>query len=486
MHKLGGPNRGGMKKTFLWSLACVLWIGAGNTLSSELPSVPHYSLQLQFFPKEERFEAQVQMLIENNTEKSYPEIPFLLYRLLDVHQISDEKGSPLDFTQTIVKFTDEKTLQVNSITIKLPDPLLPKTSRKITMTYGGSVYGYPEVMAYVRDRIDEQFSLIRPDPFSYPMLSLPSWESLSQAYRSKFSYDIEAKVPAGYSVACGGILEKIIDQKDSVTYVYSSKRPTWRIDLAVAKFKILKDGSHQLFIYCLPEDEQGGVYVLNAMQRVIEFYTKFFGEVKNYQGYTAIEIPDGWGSQAGDGYLLQAAATFKDTQRISEVYHEIAHTWNAKAKPEVQRCRFFDEAFASYFEALAIREFRGAEAFNEDLNQSREIFIRGAKKDRKNYEIPIAEYGKYEIGRNSYTKGAWALYLLHQVVGEKDFRKIIRTFLSEFAEKPADFHDFQKLAEKVSQKNLDKFFQEWIFGSESSRLLEENVSVIEMVERYQK
>ncbi len=474
-----------MKKIFFVFLICVLWIQSGITLGSELPSVSHYSLQLHFYLKEGRLEAQVQMLITNNTEKPYAEIPLLLYRLLDVYQISGEKGELFDFTQTIVKFTDENTLQVNSLKIRLPQPLLPKTSLTIIVKYAGSIYGYPEVMAYVKDRIGEQFSLIRPDPFSYPMLSLPSWESVSLAYRSKFSYDIEAKVPAGYTVACGGMLEKITNQKDSVTYVYHSKKPTWRMDLAVARFKILKDESHQLFIYCLPEDEKGGNFVLNAMQKVIEFYTKCFGKVKNYQGYTAIEIPDGWGSQAGDYYFLQTAAAFKDSQRISEVYHEIAHTWNAKAKLEVQRCRWFDEAFACYFEALAIREFKGLEAFNQDLNQSREIFIQRAKKDRKNYDTPIAQYGKYEIGQNSYTKGAWVLYLLNQMVGDQEFQKIIRTFLSQFAEKPADFHDFQTLSEKVSKRNLDKFFQEWIFGAESSRLLEENISVSEMVKRYQ-
>jgi hypothetical protein len=49
-----------------------------------------------------------------------------------------------------------------------------------------------------------------------------------------------------------------------------------------------------------------------------------------------IEIPEGWGSQHGVGYILQTADAFRDSKRVGELYHEVAHNWNAKARPEVQ------------------------------------------------------------------------------------------------------------------------------------------------------
>jgi aminopeptidase N len=197
-----------------------------------------------------------------------------------------------------------------------------------------------------------------------------------------------------------------------------------------------------------------------------------------------IEIPDGWGSQASDYYFLQTAAAFKDPKRTLEVYHEIAHSWNAKAKPELQRTRWFDEAFAMYFQALALREFEGEQSYRAEMDRDRDSFIKRVERDKKNFDTPIAEFAKYDLGGNSYNKGAWSLYVLHQLVGEDQFRRIIRTFVSEFKDRPADFKDFQQVAEGVSRRDLDKYFNEWIYGAASSQLMLDKIPVTEIVKRY--
>jgi aminopeptidase N len=209
-----------------------------------------------------------------------------------------------------------------------------------------------------------------------------------------------------------------------------------------------------------------------------------FGRPKGYRGYTIIEIPDGWGSQASDFYFLQTAAAFNDTSRISEVYHEVGHSWNATPSPDVQRCRYFDEAFASYFASLAIRAFRGETAFEDDMEHSRSLFTRWAEEDREVFETPISSYGTKELGRHSYTKGAWSLYVLHRLVGDKSFYAIIHNMMTDLSGSTIDFRQFQRLCERVSRKSLDKFFQEWIYGSESSRLLVDRISIAEIVKRY--
>jgi hypothetical protein len=106
------------------------------------------------------------------------------------------------------------------------------------------------------------------------------------------------------------------------------------------------------------------------------------------------------------------------------------------------------------------------------------------KKNSRSATTPIAEYGKEELGGNSYTKGAWSLYVLNQIVGDEKFNQIIRAFLAEFSDRPADFAEFQAVAERVSKRELSRFFKEWIVGAESSELLIGNASVQEIVERY--
>lgn len=380
--------------------------------------------------------------------------------------------------------SDEKNWQVNSVTVTLHEPLPPGASTHITLKYSGAIFGYREVMAYVRDHIGEDYTLLRPDALAYPMLAVPSSPSLSAAYDTHFTYDLEVTVPSATTVACGGLAGGVSASNGMETFRFASRIPMWRIDIAAAKFKVLKNDAGNLIVYALLEDETGGVNLLKEMQRVMDFYTLRFGPSNKATSYTVIEIPGGWGSQASDFYIMQAAAAFKDPKSVHELYHEIGHSWNAKAKPEVQRTRWFDEAFAAYFEALALREFAGQKEFDDQMAMYRENFRSAVKKNSRSATTPIAEYGKEELGRVSYTKGAWSLYVLNQIVGDEKFNQIIRVFLTEFSDRPSGFAEFQSVAERVSKRELSRFFKEWIFGAESSELLIGNASVQEIVERY--
>ena len=455
-----------------------------NQEDKPLPGVTHYDLRFNLLLKENRLEADALIKVKNDTLNSVSEIPFILYRLIDVLEATDDKGVPLSFSQTVIKFSEEKSFQVNLLSVRLKTLLSPGQTVAVRMKYAGALWGYPEVMAYVRDRVDETYSLLRPDSLAYPILARASFQSLMSAFRAGFAYRVEAEVPAGYVVACGGRLLETRKKVDSITFQFESIKPTWRIDVAAARFRVIEDERSRIRIYAIPEDEGEGRRILEATQKSFRFYSEAFGRVEDLPGFTIIEIPEGWGSQAGDYYVLQTAAAFRDKGRTSELYHEIAHSWNVRAKPAIQRCRYFDEAFASYFQGLAIREFDGEEAFLKYMARLRDRFVQSCEKDDKNGSTPISDYWKEERGENSYTKGAWSLFVLNQVVGEKGFLSLISGFLREFRAREADFADFQSFAEKSAGLNLDRYFKEWIFGAESSSLLREMAGAGQLAERY--
>ncbi|MEW6732520.1 MAG: hypothetical protein AB1489_14420 [Acidobacteriota bacterium] len=129
-------------------------------------------------------------------------------------------------------------------------------------------------------------------------------------------------------MACGGARQNSLSKDGLTIFTFKSKVATWRIDIAVAKFKEIKDEAKRLVVYVLPEEEKNASDNLNGACKAVSRYSAMFGELKDYQGYTVIEIPDGWGSQAGDYYFLQTAAAFKDLKHIFEIYHEVKHSWN--------------------------------------------------------------------------------------------------------------------------------------------------------------
>jgi hypothetical protein len=450
----------------------------------DLPAVTYYNLDFHFRLKEQRLAATATMTVTNSSTKSRSSLPFLLYRLLTVERVEGPTGTPFPFRQNVVQLADEPSLQANALVVELPSTLRPGDSVTIHMQYGGFMFGYPEVMAYVRDQIDENYSLLRPDAFAYPILTEPTFAGALAAAETRFTYDVRATVPHGYVAACGGRLDSTTSTADSTTFLFRSKIPTWRIDVAVAKFSILKQPDDQLAVYHLPSDSAGALRVLNATADALKFYSNRFGRPPSFKGFTIIEITDGWGSQASDYYCLQTAAAFRDSSGIPEVYHEVGHSWNATPAPSVRRCRYFDEAFASFFEALAIREFRGEKEFADRMERSRSSFAKRGRADSEAIETPIAGYGAKELGSLSYTKGAWSLYVLHRVVGEQKFQQIIHAMLTQPPGETIDFDGFQKTAEAVTGRSLSRFFQEWIFGTESSNLLIDKVPIERIAKRY--
>jgi aminopeptidase N len=64
---------------------------------------------------------------------------------------------------------------------------------------------------------------------------------------------------------------------------------------------------------------------------------------------------------------------------------------------------------------------------------------------------------------NSYQKGGWVLHMLRRQLGDSVFHTIIRSYYAAYAGKNADTRDFQKICEKESGKNLQSFFDQWLY-----------------------
>jgi len=74
--------------------------------------------------------------------------------------------------------------------------------------------------------------------------------------------------------------------------------------------------------------------------------------------------------------------------------------------------------------------------------------------------------------------------VLNRLIGEDAFNKLIRAMLIEYTDKPIEFPSFKKLAESISKRKLDKFFDEWIFGTVSTKLMLDEMPIDSVAQRY--
>ena len=484
-----------MKKIFLALIVLVAtaWrVAAQTAVTDPMPVavVEHYTLVFRLDPKLHMLSADAEIRVRNPFETALTSVPVLLYRLMDLEAATDPEGKPLVYQQKVVKFPDEPSWQVNHAQVELAAPLAPGHAATLHLKYSGQLFGYREVMQYVQDTISEDYSLIRLETMAYPFIAAPTEAGWSQSLRrSKFDYEIDTIVPPGFVAVCSGKDAGPPTTQDGRSVYHCTGAPgSAHLSVAVAKFRTFDDPERDLRVYAMPADAQAGVRIMEEMRRSLDFYRSYLGAVHG-GGLTLVEIPGGWGSYAVSGHIFQAAAAFKDRERAHELWHEVAHRWNvctsadsgADCSPRVLRARYFDEAFATCFEALAVRQFQGEAAFRKFMENNRESFRKDVERDPRGRTIAIADYGPEEMGGFSYTKGAWSLYVLRQLLGEDRFRRSISEFLHEYSGKPVEFQDFRRSLEKTSGRSLGRWYRQWLVsGAESSALLMEGKTVQEM------
>ncbi|WP_231963792.1 M1 family aminopeptidase [Thermococcus chitonophagus] len=252
---------------------------------------------------------------------------------------------------------------------------------------------------------------------------------------SEFNAEIEiGGVPEDLTIAFGGEIRSnhlIIEG-------------TNRLDIAIAPFHVIEDEQFRLFVLSI----KGIKRTLDLLKRAYEFYSSILG--KKTAKYTVIETPENYGGQAGKGYALVSGSSLR--RKIpANLYHELAHLWNPRVTPETHLSRFFDEAFANYLTALAIREIHGEEAFNSFIENLRRNYEAVLKRFPEAEKLKPSEWGKLGFWELSYTKGALILHDLHQKVGE-DFYEILRGIVNSSI---IDFHRFKAIVEEVSGLVID-------------------------------
>lgn len=145
------------------------------------------------------------------------------------------------------------------------------------------------------------------------------------------------------------------------------------------------------------------------------------------------------------------------------IAHEIAHQWFGDAATEKSFAHLWlSEGFATYMSHLYLEKKYGGDTLKNRLRDDRQKIVRFVRQ----WPFPVVDSVSALmnlLNANSYEKGSWVLHMLRRQVGDSVFQKIIRTYYSNYKYRNADTWDFEKVADSVSGKNLQPFFQQWLF-----------------------
>lgn len=159
-----------------------------------------------------------------------------------------------------------------------------------------------------------------------------------------------------------------------------------------------------------------------------------------------------------DDFMVDAIG-FNDRNYVNVNAHELAHQWFGDMVTETKsHHHWLHEGFATYYALLAEREIFGDDYFYYKLYESAEQ-LRELSDAGKGQKL-VAEGGS---SLTYYQKGAWAVHILRELVGEEAFTKAVRTYLLKHAYQNVTTDDFMKEVQAVTSINLEEFSQNWLY-----------------------
>ncbi|RTY88608.1 M1 family metallopeptidase [Flavobacterium sp. RSP15] len=148
---------------------------------------------------------------------------------------------------------------------------------------------------------------------------------------------------------------------------------------------------------------------------------------------------------------------FEDRSYTNVNAHELAHQWFGNlVTAESSKHHWLQEGFATYYALLAEKEIYGEDYFYSKLYESASQLKYASRTD----SIPVLNAKASSL--TFYQKGAWALFVLDKEIGDKAFKKAIKSYLEKNAFQNVNTTDFFAEIKKVSSYDLDNFSEVWL------------------------
>lgn len=377
-----------------------------------------------------------------------------------VTAVTDEAGAPIVFDQTD-----------RHLIIRLPAPRRYRERLTFTVAFEGG-----------RQKTGLKF--IEAGESHPAQINTYGWPDGNHHWFPCYDYpndrvtsELTATVRRGDKVLSNGRLVSVREDEaaGTSTWHWAQERPhaPYLITMTVGPYEILEDraGGLPVNYWVYPRDVSNARRSFEKTPEMIEFFSRTFGFDYPWAKYDQVTIA-GWGgglenttaTVLGHGTLHDERAE-QDFSSHGLVAHELAHMWWGDCVTERTWSHvWLSESFATYSEYLFQRFDKGEDEGAVNLLEKKNSYLREA---RTRYMRPLV-FDRYNgpwdiMDAHAYPKGACILHMLRFVMGDKPFFRTLAHFLDTHAYQAVDTHDFQIAVKQASGRNLDWFFDQWVF-----------------------
>lgn len=286
----------------------------------------------------------------------------------------------------------------------------------------------------------------------------------------RLTMDLYITFSSRYQVFSNGTRISVKKNKNGTsTWHYQMKRehPFFSTALVIGQYKwksFKASNGLPIELWYYPDRESHVETTYMLMDEMVRFCEEEFGLPYPYELYRQAPVADylyagmetTTSTVFGD-YLHIDPRAFWERNYVNVNVHEFIHQWFGNYLSHLRHQDvWLTESFATYYAKLFERKYFGEDYYQWERQKEMQRTLNAAQHD--DYAIADSRGG---VDR-WYPKGSLVLDYLRDQLGDLDFRKSIRHYLTKHANSEVWTYDLRKAIYEATGRSMDAFFDQWI------------------------
>lgn len=315
----------------------------------------------------------------------------------------------------------------------------------------------------------------------YPVLAVNSdgkWQPLQYLpwgdpfFSETAAYTVNFTVPQGYQIAHTGRLLGIENEENWQTYRMKAQ-PVRDFALSLGtEYQVKSEqlGKTKVSSYYLAGAEVYGLEAARISGKALEFFSQKFGQYP-YSVFTVVQANLLNGGMEYPQLVMIGKNLYTESYYQTKVFefvlvHEIAHQWWYGLVGNDQFNEpWLDEGLANYSTLLYFEQLYGKK--QAETIKKRFLELPSEESGSIKLDQPLTAYREAaNYYANVYSRGSLAFAELHELLGDRTFYQVLKSYVKNYQYGYCTIDGFLKLAEKESRVNLDVFRKKYLKKSD--------------------